>query len=191
MCDQLRATALRLYDNSVVRTPHIETLARSGITYRYAFTPSPVCVPARVAMWTGRWPHLTRSQDNAVFLKPGETHLIQLLRERGYRTGLIGKNHCFTDEDLATHFDVYFPVSHNGPAEDFGDPDVAGAKRFIRQLGGPGGKAYAVGVSPYPVEKHGTWMIGREAERFISESAGAREQRPFCAWVSIADPHTP
>ena len=63
-------------------------------------------------------------------------------------------------------------------------------KQFIRTLGGPGGKAYACGVSPYPVEKHGTWLIGNEADRFIRDSA-AGPDKPFCAWVSIADPHTP
>lgn len=190
MCDQLRATALGLYGNDVVRTPHVEALASSGVTYRYAFTPSPVCVPARVALWTGRWPHLTRSMENSVFLQPGETHLLQLLRDWNYRTGLIGKNHCFSDDDLSTYFDVYFPVGHQGPADDFDDPDVAGARRFIRTMGGAGGKAYACGVSPYPVEKHGTWMVGHEAEQFIRDSAREPE-RPFCAWVSIADPHTP
>ncbi|HET7769844.1 MAG TPA: sulfatase-like hydrolase/transferase [Chloroflexota bacterium] len=209
MCDQLRATALGLYGNETVRTPHIESLAQSGTTYQYGFTPSPVCVPARVALWTGRWPHLTRSMENSVFLQPGETHLLQLLRERGYRTGLIGKNHCFSDEDLASYFDTYFPVSHQGPAGDLGDPEIAAGKRFIRTMnnradvptygasaralggagrGGAGGKAYACGVSPYPVEKHGTWLIGREAERFIRHGS---QDRPFCAWVSIADPHTP
>ena len=143
-----------------------------------------------MALWTGRWPHLTRSMENSVFLQPGETHLLQLLRERGYRTGLVGKNHCFSDEDLATYFDTYFPVSHNGPADDRGDPEIAAGKQFIRTLGGPGGKAYACGVSPHPVEKHGTWLIGNEAERFIRQAAQDEEQ-PFCAWVSIADPHTP
>jgi arylsulfatase len=189
MCDQLRATALGLYGNPTVRTPHIEALAQSGITYHYGFTPSPVCVPARVALWTGRWPHLTRSMENSVFLQPGETHLLQLLRERGYRTGLIGKNHCFSDEDLATYFETYFPVSHNGPADDLGDPEIAAGKQFIRGLGGAGGKAYACGVSPHPVEKHGTWLVGNAAERFIRASSD--DARPLCAWVSIADPHTP
>ena len=190
MCDQLRATALGLYGDRVVQTPHLDSLARSGIAYHYAFTPSPVCVPARVAMWTGRWPHLTGSMENSVFLQTDETHLLQLLRERDYRTGLIGKNHCFSDQDLATYFDTYYPVSHNGPQYDLGDPDIAGAKQFIRTLDGPGGKAYACGVSPYPVEKHGTWLIGNEADRFIRQS-GSRSDQPFCAWVSIADPHTP
>jgi arylsulfatase A-like enzyme len=187
MCDQLRATALGMYGNPVVRTPHLEALAASGVRYDLAFTPSPVCVPARVAFWTGRWPHLTGSMDNRVYLQPGETHLLDLLRARGYRAGLLGKNHCFSEEDIARLFDTYFPVGHQGPAEDGGDPDVSGGKQFIRQMGGPGGRAYAAAVSPYPVEKHGTWMIGNAADTFIRQN---RDQ-PFCAWVSIADPHTP
>ena len=194
MCDQLRASALELYREAardagltLARTPHLEGLAASGVTYRWAFTPSPVCVPARVSFWTGRWPLHTCSVDNRVYLQPGETHLLQPLREHGYATGLIGKNHCFTDQDISTYFDTYYPVGHSGPADDEGDPEVAGAKQFIRTLGGSGGKAYACGVSPYPVEKHGTWLVGDRADAFIRQN----RDTPFCAWVSIADPHTP
>jgi arylsulfatase A-like enzyme len=54
-------------------------------------------------------------------------------------------------------------------------------------MGGALGRAYAAAVSPFPVEKHGTWLIGHEADAFIRTS----RDHPFCAWVSIADPHTP
>ncbi len=69
MCDQLRATALGMYADSrtgrsPVRTPHLDALAESGVLYRYAFTPFPQCVPARVARWTGRWPHVNGSRAN-------------------------------------------------------------------------------------------------------------------------------
>jgi arylsulfatase A-like enzyme len=114
-------------------------------------------------------------------------HLVQLLRERGYRAGLIGKNHCFDEAAVHESFDTYYPVGHGGPMDDGGDPDVAGAKQFIRNMGGALGRAYAAAVSPYPVEKHGTWLIGHEADAFIR----ANRDHPFCAWVSIADPHTP
>jgi arylsulfatase A-like enzyme len=198
MPDQLRATALGLYGNQLVRTPHLEALAGSGALFRHAFTPYPVCVPARVAFWTGRWPHLTGSRSNSVYLQPGEVHLLQLLRDAGYRTGLIGKNHCFTEPDVARYFDTYYAVGHGGPADDGGDPEVAAAKQWVRRLeadaggqvrrmGGGNGAAYAAGISPFPVEKHGTWLIGEQAEAFLRAS----RDRPFCAWVSIPDPHTP
>lgn len=210
MVDQLRATALGMYGNPQLRTPHLDALAASGIRYQHAFTPYPVCVPARVALWTGRWPHLTGSRTNGVYLQPGEIHLAQLLRDAGYATGLIGKNHCFTEPDIARCFDTYYPAGHMGPADDGGDPDVAAARRWVRQMedgaggrvrlaGASGGKAYAAGVSPYPVEKHGTWRIGNEADAFIrrhhqqqnQQQQNPRQSQPFCAWVSIPDPHTP
>lgn len=93
-----------------------------------------------------------------------------------------------------------------GPADDGGDPQVAAARQWVRQMegsaggevrlaGAASGKAYAAGVSPYPVEKHGTWLIGNQADVFIRRHHQANSQsggkRPFCAWVSIADPHTP
>src|SRR5437867_7980136 len=98
--DQLRATALDLHPGSPLpastaslpHTPHLQALVASGVDHRWAFTPYPVCVPARVSFWTGRWPHNTGSRTNTIYMQPSETHLIQLLRERGYRTALIGKN---------------------------------------------------------------------------------------------------
>lgn len=199
MTDQLRATALGMYGNPQVRTPHLEALAGAGVLYRHAFTPYPVCVPARVALWTGRWPHLTGSRTNAVYLQPGEIHLLQLLRDAGYATGLIGKNHCFTEPDLARYFDTYYPVGHGGPAHDAGDAAIGTARQWVRSMeegveggvarraGGADGKAYAAAISPYPVEKHGTCLIGEETDTFLR----ANRDRPFCAWVSIPDPHTP
>ena len=48
MCDQLRASALGCYGNSVVKTPWIDSLARDGVVFDRAYTQTPVCVPARL-----------------------------------------------------------------------------------------------------------------------------------------------
>jgi hypothetical protein len=58
MTDQHKATAIDLYGGQV-RTPYLSRLARQGLLYEHAFRPHPLCVPARVALWTGRWPHNT------------------------------------------------------------------------------------------------------------------------------------
>ena len=54
MTDQQKATAIDLYGGPV-RTPNLGRLAADGLLYEHAFTPHPLCVPARVSFWTGRW----------------------------------------------------------------------------------------------------------------------------------------
>lgn len=57
MADQMKATASHLYGNAFCETPSLERLAREGVLYQNAFTPHALCVPARISVWTGRFPH--------------------------------------------------------------------------------------------------------------------------------------
>ncbi len=50
--DQLRADALGCYGNPVIRTPAIDDLASAGTVFENAFTPNPICVPARASITT-------------------------------------------------------------------------------------------------------------------------------------------
>ena len=190
MVDQLRATALGLYGNPQVRTPHLEALAESGICFDQAHAACPVCVPSRVALWSGRWPHLSGARTNGILMPEHEEHLLQPLKEAGYRTALFGKNHCFTRQQLGQWWDVVSEVSHGGPLADRGDAQIAAARAWTRHPD-QNRAAYAAAVSPFPVEKHGTWLIADDTVRFLQEHAAAGSRQPFAAWVSIADPHTP
>ena len=51
MTDQQKATASHLYGSTFCQTPNLERLAQQGVLFQHAFTPHPLCVPARVA-WT-------------------------------------------------------------------------------------------------------------------------------------------
>ncbi|MCB0140674.1 MAG: sulfatase-like hydrolase/transferase, partial [Caldilineaceae bacterium] len=57
MTDQQKATSSHLYGNTFCPTPNLARLAESGVLYRHAFTPHPLCMPARISFWTGQWPH--------------------------------------------------------------------------------------------------------------------------------------
>ena len=63
MTDQQKATASELYGGPV-RTPHLARIASQGVLYERAYTPHPLCVPARVSLWTGRWPHAHGARTN-------------------------------------------------------------------------------------------------------------------------------
>jgi choline-sulfatase len=45
------------YGDETVHTPNLDRLATSGVTFDNAYTASPLCVPARMALLTGRYPY--------------------------------------------------------------------------------------------------------------------------------------
>src|SRR5688500_13581154 len=100
MTDQQRASAIRMYGNPDVPTPSLERLAARGVRFEQCYTPHPLCVPARVSFWTGRYPHETGSRTNETPMPAGADHFARRLKEAGYRLGLVGKNHCFQGEDM-------------------------------------------------------------------------------------------
>ncbi|MBI3970064.1 MAG: sulfatase-like hydrolase/transferase [Chloroflexi bacterium] len=93
MADQLRWDAVGAYGNPVVQTPNLDRLAREGVRCERAYTSSPICMPARASVLTGRWPHAHGLWDNGVRLPPDTTTLATVLAHHGYRTGIVGKGH--------------------------------------------------------------------------------------------------
>ncbi|MGI9363598.1 MAG: sulfatase-like hydrolase/transferase, partial [Rhizobiaceae bacterium] len=49
-----------------IKTPNLDTLAARGVRFTNAYTPSPICVPARAAFASGQYVHVNRLWDNAM-----------------------------------------------------------------------------------------------------------------------------
>ncbi|WP_257669261.1 sulfatase family protein [Parapedobacter tibetensis] len=81
------------YNDTTLKTPNLDRLAKSGMIFDRAYTCNPVCTPARASMITGMYP----SQHGAYALgtKLPETvpTVGDYLKELGYRTALVGKAH--------------------------------------------------------------------------------------------------
>lgn len=86
------------YGNSIVQTPNLDQLAREGVRFRQAFATTASCGPSRAVMYTGllthangqyAHPHREHNQE----LRPEVTTVFSMLKSRGYRTGLVGKDH--------------------------------------------------------------------------------------------------
>lgn len=90
--DQLRADCLGYAGHPCVQTPNIDGLARAGLVCTNAFTPTPVCMAARAAILTGRYPGAVRVRSMGV-LPPGEVTTAEVFQRAGYRTGCLGKLH--------------------------------------------------------------------------------------------------
>lgn len=91
--DQQRADHLGCYGNTILRTPHIDGLAARGCRFDRFHVASPICMPNRATLMTGRMPSAHRCRGNGVPLPLNTTTIADLLQAAGYRTALIGKCH--------------------------------------------------------------------------------------------------
>lgn len=93
MTDQHRADWLSCTGHPVVRTPNIDGLAARGTTFSRFHVTSPVCMPNRGAIFTGRYPSVNGLRHNGLPLPANAATFVDLLRAAGYSTTSIGKSH--------------------------------------------------------------------------------------------------
>ena len=91
--DQHRADYLGCYGHPVLRTPHMDSIAARGTSFDRFYVASPVCMPNRASLMTGRMPSLHGVRSNGIPLSRRAVTFVDLLRADGYRTALVGKSH--------------------------------------------------------------------------------------------------
>jgi len=91
--DQMRADAMGCMNNPDVKTPNLDQLAANGVLLTNTYSNTPVCCPARATILTGKYAHSHGLVTNDLRLKESEITLAELLKEKGYQTGFIGKWH--------------------------------------------------------------------------------------------------
>lgn len=116
--------ALPAYGNSEIIAPNLTHLAQTGVLMRQAFTPCPVCSPARASFWTGLYPSQHGVHDHLAEDDPavqatdwlaGIPTLADQLREAGYTTALCGKWHCGAGEIPHSGFDFWHSAWRKTP----------------------------------------------------------------------------
>jgi len=196
MSDQMKATASHLYGSSFCKTPSLDRLAKQGVLYKHAVTPHALCVPARISFWTSQYPHTHGGRRNQTMMPTGANHAFRHWKGEGYRTGLIGKNHCFTGQDDLDLFDVWCEITHGGIPE--GVKQTKGMDWFraiesineahsVRREMPKVSRHFSYAVSDFPLEDYSTGLVCGQAVRFLEKYG----KDPFALWVSIPDPHTP
>lgn len=121
MTDQHRADHLGCYGNRIVRTPNIDRLAAAGVAFDRFYVASPICMPNRATLMTGRMPSVHGVRHNGIPLSLDATTFADLLREAGYRTAMVGKSHL---QNMTGD-----PAKMAPHAYDPGTPAGAGAPR--------------------------------------------------------------
>src|SRR5687767_2409057 len=94
MVDQMRADFTRAAGFPLDTMPFLDSLGERGQRFERAYTPMPICAPARVSLFTGRFPKAHRvRQNSAIKHAVYARDLVELLRNSGYAIALSGKNH--------------------------------------------------------------------------------------------------
>lgn len=179
--DDLGYSDLPRFGRSEIATPHLDQLAASGTVFTQAYSSAPICVPARMAINTGRYHQRFGIYDN--MYEPREVKLFafdeivlaQHLKKLGYATGLVGKWHLSGNR---------FPP--NGPT-----PEQRGFDEWVGIEGGmspylPPVKVYR-NNTPFETSEYLTDFWGTEAVRFIERN----RQRPFFLYLGFNAPHAP
>ncbi len=205
MCDQQRFDTIAALGNNQIYTPNLDRLAHRGLTFTRAYSPCPVCVPARYTIRTGCLSPTTRVFSNGrskpVAGQPAGmeercgTYLARTMKGLGYRTFGIGKFHTQPwDEDLGYDVHLHSEELYGTPDQRRRDDYAAFIARehpafdFIEGLMGERTEMYYMPqMSPTPAE------IGVErwaADRAV-EQIHATDPQPYFGFVSFVGPHPP
>ena len=71
MSDEHRPDVAGFAGNDIIRTPNLDRLAQDAVVFDNAYTPSPICVPARHALMNGRLPRTSGIEHYSWDLAPG------------------------------------------------------------------------------------------------------------------------
>jgi arylsulfatase A-like enzyme len=116
--DQHRADYLGCAGHPVLRTPHIDRLAERGVRFERFYVASPVCMPNRASLMTGRLPSLHGVRSNGIPLSVQANTFVEALRDAGYRTALIGKSHLQTMTGIPPIYGRAIPAGLTLPNDD-------------------------------------------------------------------------
>ncbi|MFG2675266.1 arylsulfatase [Streptomyces sp. NPDC048445] len=203
--DQWRGDALSAAGHPVVRTPYLDRLAARGTRFSRAYSATPTCVPARVALMTGQSQEAHGRVGYTDGIPFDRTHPVSLPRElgrAGYQTMAIGKMHVWPErsrigfDDVLLH-DGYLHFARRRDKRDLREVDDY-LPWLRKQPGATADEDYTdngldcntVVARPWdkPESLHPTNWAAAEAVNWLYRRDPTR---PFFLYLSFHRPHAP
>lgn len=187
--DQQRRDTIHALGNEAIQTPALDSIANCADVYDRAYTPSPVCVPARMSMLSGQYPARTGCTNNNHNLAYQGKGIYAALTEAGYQSCCVGKMHHVTDPYGLMGFAERHTQEELSVAEDDYTQYIMENYPDVFDYNGIRGEMYYVPqVSPLPPKAHPTQWIGDRSVEFIDR---VDPEKPFLLFSSFIHPHPP
>ncbi len=188
--------------NDLIQTPNIDRLAAEGVFFTNAYSNSPICSASRQSMMTGKYPHSTGV--NLLFTPfpdDGNITIAEYLKDKGFITALVGKNHfnnwvfsqLYKDDRYPNHgwdhmidSEEYRAWLQKNPPREI--PDSIATRASVEKGKGAiwSKNAATLPVPYYDEDSQGTFLANWAAG-FIQKN---KENR-FCLWMAFHEPHAP
>jgi uncharacterized sulfatase len=194
MADEQRFDALGSV-NPVVQTPHLDRLAEDSIVFNRAYTTNPSCVPARAAMFTGRYPSQCGAPTFITYVNDDETTFMSLLQANGYHTAVIGKQH-FGNTGITKGYDYEDIIDLHSPADiDKVNEHSPSYLKYLAEAGFTDKEQLFSRVTTYTrkwkadIKYHVDHYIGEQGKQWLTEGRPANQ--PWFLCLSFPGPHQP
>lgn len=185
LSDEHAATAAGFAGHPHIRTPHLDRFGAEGWIFDAAYCSSPMCVPSRLSMLTGRQVHDIGAWDNAVHPEPDWRTWGHRLRPAGYRSTLVGRTHINGadrligfDERLSDDLPHWLEQSDRPPPRT---PEWQRSSNSHVSESGPGQHTHTTH------DRNAADL----AVDFLRQRASETDRPPFLLYVGFMHPHFP
>ena len=187
MSDEHQAKALGSFTDLFIKTPNLDKLANNGINFLNAYTPCPICVPARASFATGLPVHKNRLWDNAMPYFGQIPSWGHKLQQKKIPVNSIGKLHYRNQNDDDGFDTKHIPMMvHNGVGMVWGsirreNERISRKKRMLGEYIGPGTSNY----TDYDD------AVVKESLKWLENKAKEDNNKPWCLYIGLVAPHFP
>ena len=185
--DEHARSALGCYGHAIVLTPTLDRFAGTGMRFTRAYTPSPICVPARASLAAGIHVHETRCWSSAEPYYGQHESWMRRLRDRGHAAVSVGKLHFRSGNDDNGFSEEILPMYLANDGKGWTQclirnpmPGFDEVEEMARDAGS--------GESSYTEYDRD---ITAEACRWLRRYPAAIKNKPWALFISFVSPHYP
>lgn len=192
MTDQQRFDTFS-HVNPKIHTPNLDALIKESVLFQNARCTNPSCVPSRAAIMTGKYPSECASPMFITPLPKEETTFMKRLKDNGYYTAVIGKQH-FAGSEIDRGYDYEDIVDAHGT---FAEDKYMGSYLDYLKENGVDPKSVShddyISCAHWDTETkyHIDYYIGQRGKEWIQERGKSEDDKPWFFTLSFPGPHHP